>query len=151
MTVTIADKKSVEPSKFVKALAEGEEKTMLQAQVDEFIMLRKTLMDLNAFELVKEYEKLKKVLQSIASAEGVDMTAPYTFNSKLGDVTFTAAKTGLEVTDKAKMIEVLGDAQFAAIANVSMTDLKKYCSLSELSQFTEKVTGSRSLGAIVVK
>jgi hypothetical protein len=126
-------------------------KSEITLKAEEFVLLHATLEKLNAFQLIKEYEKIKKGLQEYAIANAPDDAEPYTFETEKGDVTFKPCAETTVITDPELMRKALGQKLFNEIAKVSITDLRTYLSQVEVEKFSKKAAGSRALASVVVK
>lgn len=61
-------------------------------------------------------------------------------------LSFTAKRKSTEITDKKKLIEILGLEAYLAVSTISITDMKKYLTPIQISQVsTELYTGKRTL------
>lgn len=123
-------------------------KSQTQAITEELIIIHQRLMASEAFEAIKRLEELKKMLHEVTKESGADPYKPYVFKCDFGEVEFGPCTKSVEITDKPKMISLLGEDVFKAIAKVGVTDMKKYLSESEIETLSEKVPGSRSMKAV---
>ena len=120
-----------------KVEVDAEEAALIQEMVD-------LSEELSAVaDKVKRFEELKKLFASKADEKDGGKEATF----KHGDclIVYSKKTQKTEVTNKDKMILKLGQELFNEIAKVTLGDLKKYLSEDELSDFTEKKEGSRSL------
>lgn len=61
-------------------------------------------------------------------------------------LSFTAKRKSTEITDKKKLIEILGLEAYLAMSTVSITDLKKYLTPIQVKQVSSELyTGKRTL------
>jgi hypothetical protein len=112
--------------------------------VDELVTLDAFLVKHEVDAKLKRVAELKKQLQSVA--EKMPLQVEAVIKGMTGEVTFSAAKqmtvfTGTQTDLKALMTPAVYDK----VANVTLTDAKKYLSEIELAQVTEKQYGSRTL------
>lgn len=148
MSVKFAQALDQAPAK-VKAIPKAQPKlSEAQTLAGQLIVLHQELSKLDAFNLIKAYEDIKKNLASAVAAESHDPANAVTISCPEGTVTFKAATKRTTVVDKGAMIEALGDALFAQLAEVKVTDLKKYLGDVQVASFTEEVYAFRTLAAI---
>lgn len=146
--------------KFAQALQSQEQKPTTSLKVSEklseaqmlagqLITLHQELEKIDAFNLMKAYDGIKKNLASAVLAESHDPASAVTIECPEGSVVFKACTKRTQVTDKVAMIETLGDELFAQLAEVSVTDLKKYLGEAAIAGFTEEVYAFRTLSAVI--
>lgn len=146
MAITLTTQKT-KPVQAPKSVAKIKSPATVAAE--EMLHIYQRLLADDAFVMMKKYEELKKSLQSIAADSGASTTEPYVFKTDFGTITFSPTASVTKITDKAKMIELLGDEVFAKVATVTLGDLGKYLSANELEQITEKIDGSRKLVSVL--
>jgi hypothetical protein len=117
------------------------------AYVEELVNLYLKLKELGAYELIDRVDELKKLVQS--SAQPTPDDQELILKSPSGTVVFSAVSKKTEISDKPKAISFLGSEQWLALSQVSITDLKKYLSESQLAECTKKGKGSRSMKSVV--
>lgn len=138
----VVDKQQKKVAHQVKSSALTDE----QKAVDRVVEIDADLKLAGAYTLLKELDEEKKTLQSIA--KNFPPTQEVVFKGTIGEVTYSAGRRETVVTNKESLIKKLGQKLFNELAQVSLTDLKKYLSEEEIKQFTLVDYGSRSLKTV---
>lgn len=144
-TTTEAVVEAVAKKKAKKAIAE--QLTETQALVNEMVHLDQHMKQLEVAEMVARFEAIKKRLQSIAN-EDYSPDKEAVLEGTEGKVIFSPRRTTTTVADRDEMIEKLTPEVFLNIANVTITDLRKYLAEGELT-FLEQSYGARTLKTLV--
>lgn len=125
------------------------QKSETEKQAEEFIALWKELDPLA--KKLKRMDDLKKSLTAAIKDEHADTDKPFVFETEAGTIEFTRCADSLEVTDREKMLELLGDETAQLIAQYNLGDLRKYLSENQLAQITKAVPGARRLASVKPK
>lgn len=93
-----------------------------------------------AKETVKEYDELRKVIQSEV-CEGKPGTAVVTEHGFQFAIQFTAGPDLREVSDKAELYKALGEDKFVELAKFTLKDVDAYCTPDECAKILKLTPG----------
>jgi hypothetical protein len=114
---------------------------------EELLKLQASLKQLDVANINKRIAELKSEL--VEQANLGDPKAPLTLLTAWGTVEVTAPSTMTIIDDNQKVIdhinEKFGTDALMSILKIGITDLKKFVSEAELSDFTHTEAGSRSV------
>jgi len=127
---------------------EAQSMTETQALVNELVYLDAHMKQLEVKEMMARHEEVKKRLQSIANDTCIpDKEA--VLEGTEGKVVFSSRRTTTTVVDRDQMLELLTPEVFMQVANVTMTELKKYLSEGEIMTFSGQSYGARTLKTVL--
>lgn len=115
--------------------------------VNELVHLEEQMKALEVAKMQARHDELKKRLQSIAN-ENFEADVEAVLEGTNGKVIFSPRRTTTSIVDREQMIKLLSPKTFMELANVSLTDLKKYLSENEIESFVGKSFGARTLKAV---
>ena len=131
-------------SKAVKPEAVKSEEDILAERIVEIYPALKS-----AQKIVKGYEADRKLLAAKAD-EAAKPEDEVTYVVKDGTVKFSAKASQTVITDAKALHEKLGDEAFYKLVKVSIDDLKKYLSASEIEGLAKTdLTGARRISVTV--
>lgn len=122
--------------------------TETQALVNELVYLDAHMKQLEVKEMMARHEEVKKRLQSIANDTCISDKEAVLEGTE-GKVVFSARRTTTTVVDRDQMLEKLTPDVFMQVANVTMTELKKYLSEGEIMSFSGQSYGARTLKTVL--
>lgn len=101
---------------------------------EEALKIQKKEIDAVQEDLLNEIDKVTD-----EKMDGIRKTVKWLLS-------FTAKRKSTEITDKKKLIEILGLEAYLAVSTISITDMKKYLTPVQIKQVsTELYTGKRTL------
>lgn len=118
--------------------------TETQALVNELVHLEAHMKELEVKAMMTRHDEVKKRLQSIANELFIPDNEAILEGTE-GKVVFSPRRTNTAVVDRDLMIEKLTPEVFMQVANVTITDLKKYLAEGEIMSFAGQTYGARSL------
>lgn len=118
--------------------------TETQALVNELVHLEAHMKELEVKAMMTRHDEVKKRLQSIANELFIPDNEAILEGTE-GKVVFSPRRTTTAVVDRDLMIEKLTPEVFMQVANVTITDLKKYLAEGEIMSFAGQTYGARSL------
>lgn len=141
MAVTII-KKDVEKAK-PKAKVKVTNDNPIQEDLEEMARLKSEMapFEANLEILHADFSEIEKRVLAWLEETG-QAEEKYAYATTRGKIEFSAVPNKTEVTDKEKLVEVVEQEEeglFARLANITLTDLKKYLSAKQIEKFTDTI------------
>lgn len=144
VTIVSTDKKAKVAGKAIKPVAV---KSEADQRAERIIAVQVDLIE--AKKITADYEKDRKFLASLAD-ETAKPEDEVVYTVEGGSVKFSPKTEQTAVTDIKAIHQTLGDEAFYAIAKISIDNLKKYLSASEIEKVAaSKLTGARRISVVV--
>ena len=119
-------------------------------EVDQFVALKEKIVKAKAkiAPLEKELGELAAALLAQADAT-VKPEEKTTLKGEHSYIEYGAKAKEVTAIDKAKLLEVLGEETYFALAEVKVGDVRQYCTPPQIAEIlTEEQTGRRSVKVI---
>lgn len=124
-----------------------EQYTALSQVVDRMVEIH---TELEGYEtLMEEYDELKKFVKDLMAHR--DPEEALILHGTKGDVYLNKCRVEHQVTDKKKLLRMLGRTLFDQLATFSITDLRKFLGQQQIDTVTTPYYGPRSVYKVTTR